>query len=82
MAKPKPKTLERNEYSIDLTDENGRLDLARQLYHRFVEDMYADPAKAKVRFISGIQVALRNAHQYGYTEPLIHYQSRVRPIKA
>jgi len=53
---------------IDLTTDACRLEVAQQLYQRFCKDMAEDPSKAKVRLVSGIQVALRDALVYGRTD--------------
>lgn len=64
----------KDEYSIDLRTEGGRLDYAQQLWHRYCEDMAIDVQKAHVRLISGIQIALREAIDGGHIEPLVFYR--------
>lgn len=44
-----------------LTDPDARaLQTATKLYNQFLDDMRVDPAKAKVRLIAGIQIAIRD----------------------
>ena len=63
----------KDKFSIDLTTEVGRLEYATQLYKRYLDDLYHDAAKARVRLISGIQIAIREAQSPGYIEPIIFY---------
>lgn len=42
-------------------NETDRLEIASQLYERFCVDLMERSDKARVRLISGIQVALRDA---------------------
>ena len=46
---------------LDPCDEHDRLEIASQLYERFCSDLVERSNKARVRLISGIQVALRDA---------------------
>ena len=46
---------------LDPCDENDRLEIATQLYERFCADLVQQSDKARVRLVSGIQVALRDA---------------------
>jgi len=59
-------------YRIDLTTERGSLRLAQQLWQRFCEDLMIDPAKARVRLVSGIQIAVRDARAGGFTDALFY----------
>ena len=62
----------KDEFSINLGTESGRLDYAQQLWARFCEDAQDDAAKARTRLIAGIQIALREAQDGGHIEPLIY----------
>jgi hypothetical protein len=64
----------KDQFSIDLTSESGRLEYATQLYQRYLEDLFHDAAMARVRLISGMQVALREAQKTGHIEPLVFYR--------
>jgi hypothetical protein len=46
---------------LDPSDESDRLEIASQLYERFCADLVHRSDKARVRLVSGIQVALRDA---------------------
>lgn len=46
---------------LDPCDEKDRLEIATQLYERFCSDLVQQSDKARVRLVSGIQVALRDA---------------------
>ena len=48
---------------LDPADEHDRLEIAAQLYERFCADLVDRSDKARVRLISGIQVALRDASE-------------------
>ena len=63
-----------DEFSIDLRDAAGTLEISKQLWQRFCEDMMDDQNKAKVRLLSGIQIAIRDARDGGFTEPLMYYR--------
>jgi hypothetical protein len=54
---------------LDARDESDRLEIARQLYERFCADLAREPAMARARLTSGIQVALRDAAQGDKTYP-------------
>lgn len=56
---------------LDPQKEKDRLEIATQLYERFCRDLMAQSDKARVRLVSGIQVALRDAAEGDTTpEPL------------
>lgn len=55
---------------IDLKTDAGRLEFGRQAWLIFCEDMADDPAKAKVRMISNIQIAIKDAIEKGATANL------------
>lgn len=61
--------------TIDLATDGGRLDYAQQLWRRFCEDMADDPAKARTRLISGVQIAMREAALGNKIEPLIFFKA-------
>ena len=46
---------------LDPSNESDRLEIASQLYERFCADLAQRSDKARVRLVSGIQVALRDA---------------------
>jgi len=63
--------------SLDMADDWGRLEIARQLFERFCDDLKTDSSKARVRLVSGIQVALRDAveDQDRHTPSVVHYRA-------
>ena len=70
--------------TTDLSTDAGSLLAARQLWHRFCEDLKDDPGKARARLISGIQFAIRDAREQVkgpgpeadfWYEPLSHRRS-------
>jgi hypothetical protein len=67
---------EMSEFDIFLGDDEGRLRIAQELYERFTEDLNHDGLiKARVRLVSGIQIAIRDAMQKRQrTPPLFHYK--------
>lgn len=67
----------RDDLSLDMADDRGRLEIARQLFERFCEDLKSDASKARVRLISGIQVALRDAVEDPdrHTQSVVHYRA-------
>ena len=70
-----PGTKAREPFAIDLTKADGRFEIAGQLFHRFCEDLAHDSGKARVRLVSGIQIAIREARAKGWIEPLIYYRA-------
>jgi hypothetical protein len=54
---------------LDPREECDRLEIASQLYERFCADLVQQSDKARVRLISGIQVAIRDAAAGEMTEP-------------
>lgn len=67
----------RSDMRLDMTDDWGRYEVARQLFERFCEDLKVDAAKARVRLISGIQIALRDAAEEPdrRTDSVVHYRA-------
>lgn len=65
----------KDDFSINLTNESGRLDYAQQIWRRFCEDMIDDPAKARTRLIANVQIALREVQDGGHVEPLIYFKA-------
>jgi hypothetical protein len=53
---------------LNPTNEADRLEIASQLYERFCDDLLNRSDVARVRLVSGIQVALRNAAEGDLTE--------------
>ena len=65
----------KDQFSIDVRTDAGTLEIGQQLFQRFCEDLSGhDPATARARLVSGIQVAIRDAIDGGHTEPLYYYQ--------
>jgi hypothetical protein len=50
-----------------LMNDGGTLLFAEHLWARFCDDMRDDPNMAKVRLISGVQIAIRDALKSGHT---------------
>jgi hypothetical protein len=59
-------------FKIRLTDDAGTLAFAEQLWQRFCEDLMTDSVKARVRLISGVQIAIRDAIECGETDALFY----------
>lgn len=53
---------------LDPKEESDRLEIATQLYERFCHDLAHRSDSARVRLVSGIQVALRDAASGNATE--------------
>ncbi|HRN83271.1 MAG TPA: hypothetical protein PK857_00505 [Hyphomicrobium sp.] len=49
--------------ALDMSTCSDRLELATQLYERFCADLVERSDMARVRLISGIQIALRDASE-------------------
>lgn len=64
-----------DKFAIDLSNDNGRLDYAQQLWARFCDDMKDDPRKARTRMIAGMQIAMREAAEGRKIEPLIYFKA-------
>ena len=59
-------------FAVRLTDDAGTLAFAEQLWQRFCEDLMQNPNMAKVRLISGVQIAIRDALKDGETPALLY----------
>lgn len=66
---------DRDQFSVDLTDAAGTLEISKQLWDRFCDDLKDDATKARVRLISGIQIAIRDGREKGWTDPIVYYKS-------
>lgn len=54
---------------LDPSNERDRLEIASQLYERFCSDLVERSSHARMRLVSGIQVALRDAAEGLQTDP-------------
>jgi len=67
---------ETKEIPLDPSIERDRLEIASQLYERFCRDLTVQSDKARVRLVSGIQIALRHASEGDVVAP---FTSRQKP---
>lgn len=65
---------ETKEIPLDPSIERDRLEIASQLYERFCRDLTVQSDKARVRLVSGIQIALRHASEGDVVAPFTNRQ--------